>query len=254
MRTIFLSAALSLFFTLAHGQDQWLVTAQLDTIRGKIFLDHGGQYRIDEARTKVGKEKTSYKCYQVRFVHLGEGEDFEVLKVDERYQFVKIATKSKYHSEYLYVDNSNSGSHYSLRLLVNWEGDQLKYSNLVSKKRLGEYFADCPTVVEQIESGDLRKSELDKIFEAFDACIEEQKKAVPVAAQPVEAVPSANMESFISDLKSKELYTDDLAMMLKDITQKLATQQAVPKYLQQAVIEQLGEDEGLKTQFTDLLK
>ncbi|UXX80684.1 hypothetical protein N7E81_06180 [Reichenbachiella carrageenanivorans] len=254
MRTIFLSAALSLIFTLAHGQDQWLVTAQMDTIRGKIFLDHGGQYRVDEVRTKIGKEKNSYKCYQVRLVHLAKDEEFEVLKIDERYQFVKVVFKSKYFSEYLYVDNSNSGSNYSLRLLVNWQGEQFKFSNLVSKKRLGEYFSDCPAVSDQIESGELKKTELKKIFEVFDTCIDDQQKNSPKISKPVEVMPSANMESFISDVKAKDLYSDDLAMMIKDITQKLATQQTIPKYLQQAVIEQLGGDERLQAQFLKLVE
>ena len=252
MRNYILTATLIIISNLSYGQSQWLVTAKLDTIYGKITLQAGDQYRADEAMLKVDKEKEFYKSYHLRSVHLDKGKDYEVLKINDRYQFAQVDLKGKYFSQYLYLDPSSSNtSNYVLKVLVDWKGEQYQVSNLTSRKKFASFFEDCESVSEKILAGELKKNQLQEVFNAYDSCIDEINSQMPSTS----AAPriSDDMEAFISELKSKDLYKGDLSMMVNDINQKLTNGQFVPKYLQQAVLEQLGEDEELKSTFLDLI-
>lgn len=255
MRNFILTATFALLSTYSFAQDQWLVTTKLDTIYGKIYLQAGDQYKADEARIKVGKKKENYKSYHLRSVHLDEGEDYEVLKIDDRYQFALVDLKGKYLSHYLYLDPSSSNSNnYVFKILVDWKGDQFKVSNLTSRKKFAAYFEDCESVSEKINSGELKKNQLEEIFEEYDQCLDKiNSQPAPAAVQ--QPLPTSNeVEAFIAELKSKDLYQGDLSMMVDDINQKLINGQPIPKYLQQAVLEQLGDDEDLKNQFSKILE
>lgn len=255
MRALIFSFALSAVFSVSYGQDQWLVTTQLDTIYGKIYLETGDQYKVDEARVKDGKSKTSYKSYQVRSVHLEENQDFETLKIDGRYQFVQVDIQGKYFSRYLYKDpDLGPSGNFALKILVNWKGEQFKVSNLTSKKKFAEYFEDCQSVSEKIESGDLKKKDLEKIVVEFDKCMDENKMKPVVIQTVAPPAPSDAMESFISDLKSKDLYKGEIVTMLEDINLKLANKQTIPNYMQQAVLSQLDGDEEMKAKFVALIE
>ncbi|MEP2024357.1 MAG: hypothetical protein ABJH98_16580 [Reichenbachiella sp.] len=253
MHKFILSATLLLFAHLSYGQDQWLVTAKLDTIYGDITLQTGDQYKADEVKIKDGKDKNIFKSYHIRSVHLAENKEYEVLKIDERYQFVLVDLKGKYFSQYYYLDpSSTSSTNYALKILVNWEGQQYKVSNLTSRKKYATFFEACESVSEKILSGEFKKRELDKIFAEFDSCIDEKNNRDQTVQKPLPI--SNDIEAFISELKAKELYQGDLSMMINDINQKLLNQQEVPKYLQQAVLEQLGDDVELKSKFSALLE
>lgn len=244
----------SLFVTAAHAQDDWLITTKLDTISGKIFLDHGGPYQADEARVKNDDGKSNYKAYHVRSVYLGENDVYQTMKIDERYQFVKTDVAGKYFTQYLYLDpESGNTTNYALKILVNWKGDMYKISNLINKKKFATFFADCQSVSDSIISGSLKKKDLKKIFELYDECIDRSRVDHPVAST-VSIRQAESIKAFIANLKSSGLYNDDLSSMIDDISQKLNNQQSIPKYLQQAVLEQLAESEELTNKFEALIK
>lgn len=254
MRAIVLYSIFSLISLISYSQEQWLITAQMDTIYGKIYLETGDPYKVDEARVKNGKTKTSYKSYQVRSVHLDENQDFETLKIDGRYQFVEIDIKGKYFSRYLYKDPElGSSGNYSLKILVNWKGDQYKVSNLTSKKKFAEYFEDCESVSRKIEAGELKKKELEKIIAEYDACIDATNSQYTLNKEAA-ATPTDELQPFIDDLKSQELYNGEVVTMLEDISQRMSNNQSIPNYLQQAVLSHLGDNEEMKAKFLALLE
>lgn len=255
MRTFILSTILSAICSLSYCQDQWLVPVKSDTVFGKIYLETGDKFKADEARVKDGKTKTNYKSYQILSVHLGKNQDFETLKIDGRYQFVQVDVKGKYFSQYLYKDTElGSSANFALKILVNWKGEQFKFSNLTSKKKFAEYFQDCKSVSEKIESGELKKKDLDKIIVEFDKCMEKNEKESVVIQPVAPPVSTSAMEAFISDLKSKDLYNGEIVTMLEDINLKIANQQSIPNYMQQAVLSQLDGNEDLKAKFLALIK
>lgn len=255
MRTLILSTILSAIYSFSYGQEQWLVTVKMDTVYGRIYLETVDQYRADEARVKDEKTKVNYKSYQIRSVHLGENQDFETLKIDGRYQFAQVDIKGTYFSQYLYKDPEQvTSSNYVLKLLVNWKGEQFKFSNLTSKKKFAEYFQDCKSLSEKIESGKLKKKELEKIIAEFDKCMEENKNQSVVVQSVAPPVSTSAMEAFISDLKSKDLYNGEIVTMLEDINLKIANRQSIPNYMQQAVLSQLDGNEDLKAKFLALIK
>ena len=271
MRRVLVYTFLFFCSTLSFAQKQWLVTAQMDSVFGKIYLNTGDPYKADEAVVKQDKEKTSYKCFQVQQVHLGNGQDFEALKIDGRYQFVQIDSKGKYVSQYLYKDVSlGTNANFAMKILVNWKGEQFKSSNLTSRKKFAEFFEECPSVSERIESGELKKGDLENIFAAYDQCIEAMNNTpstpVVVATQPqkpetpaapvIQTPPAVadDMNAFIEELKSENLFEGDLMMMINDINQKLANGQTVPKYLEGAVLEQLEGKDEFKSKFLKLLE
>ena len=255
MRALLFFLFFSSISVFSYGQDQWLVTAKMDTIYGKIYLETGDQYKADEAKVKDGKKKISYKSYQIRSVHLGKNDDYETLKIDGRYQFVQVDIKGKYFSRYLYNDpDLGSSSNFALKILVNWKGEQYKTSNLTSKKRFAAYFEDCESVSQKIESGELKKKDFEKIIAEYDVCIDQiqsQITAMPITTQPV--VPSSEMENLISELKSKDLYKGEMVTMLEDVNQRMSNNENIPNYLQQAVLAQLEGNEDLKAQFLAIL-
>ncbi|MEO9965250.1 MAG: hypothetical protein ABJF11_05655 [Reichenbachiella sp.] len=258
MKKIAFTFLLSALITKSFAQEQWLITTKQDTLRGKIYLEYGGPYKADVARVKVGKEKSSYLAYQVLVVFLGENNQFETIKLDQRFQFVKVDVKGKYFSQYLYKDPAaGSNSNYAMKLLVNWKGEQYKVSNMTSKKRFMEFFEECEEVVTRLESGELKKKDLANIFNIYDSCIDNQNAILP--EQPTKKAEkkvrkTTGMSDFVEELKAKDLLNDDLTSMLNDVNLKLSDGQTIPQYLQQAVLTQLGENGELKTKFLKLLE
>ncbi|WP_422361274.1 hypothetical protein [Reichenbachiella sp.] len=255
MRVLVFFSFFSFVSLTSYSQEQWLVTTQMDTVYGKIYLETGDKYKVDEARVKDGKTKTGYKAYQVRSVHLDENQDFETLKIDGRYQFAQVDIKAKYFSRYLYKDPElGTSSNYALKILVNWKGDQYKVSNLTSKKKFAEYFEDCESVSNKIEAGELKKKDLEKIFAEYDACLDAANSQNTIAEPISEITPTEVLQPFIEDLKSQELYNGEIITMLEDISQRMRNNQSIPNYLQQAVLSHLGENEEMKAKFLSLVE
>ena len=256
MRTLLTTTLFFIFTTLSFGQEQWLVTAKLDTIYGKIFLDTGDPLKADAARIINENGKNVHKAYKLLSVHLGTHKDYKTLKIDGRYQFAKVDLPGEYVSRFLYKDpESGPNASYSLPILVNWKGAQYKIGHLTSRKKLAEYLKDCPSLESQILNKDIKKSkDMDVIILRYNMCIEESRNQ-PVGENRLKSLsPKEKFEIFISDLKSNELYEGEIVPMLKDIEQKINADQFIPKYLQEVILSELGDNEAMKAQFLDIIE
>lgn len=248
----------SLFIGKLFAQDQWLVTAKLDTVRGKIYLDYRGPYHPDDAVVKNEKEKSIFKAYEVRLVWLGNNDTYEGIKIDQRYQFAKVDVRGKYYTQYLYADpGTGNTASYSLKLLVDVNGEQHKLGNLIPKKKFAQYFEACEDVENRILSGELKRKNLTEIFEAYDACMDGREKELParpaIPAKPAKPAEVTAMDEFIEAVKAKGLYEGDLSSMLDDVNQKITNGQTIPEYLKRAVLDQLKSDEALHARFNSII-
>ncbi|MDW3212281.1 MAG: hypothetical protein R8N23_20590 [Reichenbachiella sp.] len=256
MRTQLITALLVIFTFATYGQDQWLVTTKLDTIYGKIYLDTGDPLQADAARIINENGKNAHKAYNLLSVHLSTNKDYKTLKIDGRYQFAKVDLIGEYVSRYLYKDPELSASpNFSLPILENWKGEQYKIGRMTSRKDFAEFMKDCPSLRDQILNRDVKKSkDMDLILLRYNMCIDEARNQTAENNPMQYLSPEEKLQVFVTDLKSKKLYEGDLISMLNDIEQKLKTEQFIPKYLQQVILSQLGDNEEMKAQFLDIIE
>lgn len=254
MRTLLTTALIFTFTFATYGQDHWLVTTKLDTIYGRIFLDTGDPLKADAARIISENGKNAHQAYKLLSVHMGTHKDYITLKIDDRYQFAKVDLKGEFISRYLYKDpESGSTGNFSLPILVNWKGEQYKIGRLTSRKEFAEYLKDCPSLRDQVLNRDVKKSkDMELIILRYNMCIKESRNETSVAKDMKRLSPKEKLQIFIEDLKTNELYEGDLVPMLNDIEHKIDTDQFIPKYLQQVILSQLGDNEELKAQFLDI--
>ncbi|WP_422361275.1 hypothetical protein [Reichenbachiella sp.] len=256
MRSLLTTSLLLALVHASFGQDQWLVTTKLDTIYGKIYMDTGDPLRPDAARLTNENGKNVYKSYNLFAVHLGSHKDYKTLKIDGRYQFAKVDLVGEYLSRYLYKDPELVGTaNFSLPILVNWKGEQYKIGRMTSRKKFAEYLKDCPSLKDQILNKDIKKSkDMEVVILRYNMCIDEARNQPPEDTRMQKLSPQEKFQLFVTDLKSKNLYEGQLVPMLNDIEQKIEAEEFIPKYLQQVVLSELGENEELKAQFLKIIE
>lgn len=256
MRTLILFTVFTASSFYTYGQGQWLVTTKLDTIYGEIFLDTGDPLRADAARIYTDKGKKIRKSHKLLMVHMGAYKNYKTFKIDGRYQFAEIDIMGQYVSRYHYKDPElGKTGNFSLPILINWKGEQYKIGHLTSRKKLAEYLKDCPSLKDQIINRDVKKSkDMEIIILRYNMCIEEIRNRLAGDDSMYRLSSGEKLQIFISDLKSNNMYRGEIISMLKDIEQKLESEEFIPKYLQQVVLSELGDNEVMKTQFLDIIE
>lgn len=248
---------LALLFTLVcfvcNGQDDYLVTLQGDTLRGKIKLFTFDR-KLDRVQVVTTEKKQEFTALEVRFLRFGN-ENFTTQRSHEGFKFMKQLVKG-YLSLYAFQpENQNT---YSGRQLVKLDGSTLEVPNLRFRAVMADFLAECPEVSEQVKKAELGRNELEKIIEEFNDCL----ATMPAIIDEEKPMSTAARDklNLIKDLRSQVNKLDkfagksDAQDLLNDIAQKLRGNQVIPNYQKEALKELLGSQDSVRELLSNFLE
>lgn len=238
----------------AHAQDDYVVTLKGDTLRGKVkyFAYEGVRYA--GAKTKYiqltpenGKKSTHQVLQTVGFRM--NGEIYHTIKYYDGYTFMKLIIGG-YLSLYKYqMENQTS---WDGPYLVKKDGSVLDVPNLGFKKRVSQFLADCPNVVNNIESGTLGKTELLKIVNDYNACTTPKTNPAPSAKNSPGSETWNSLTMEVKALPDFDKKSDALEM-IREIQNKVVNNETVPAFLIRGLKDALEHQSAIQEQLEKAL-
>jgi hypothetical protein len=230
-------------YSIASAQGDYVVTIKGDTLRGKVKYFAGSGVKYANASTKYvqltpenGKKSTHEILQTIAFRM--KDEDYHTIKFEEGYTFMKLI-KPGYLSLYSYqLENQTT---WDGRYFVKKDATLLDVPNIGFKKRVPRFLADCPDVVKDIESGTLGRTDLLKIVDAYNACMDLKTNATLVKKSPaLEAF--ADLEAEVKALPEFDRKADALEM-IREVKNKLVKKESLPSFLVNGLKDAL-KDQG----------
>ncbi len=234
----------------SQAQD-FIITTKGDTVRGKVKIISIGMERRIQLVTST-KERSNYTIFQVKEAFINN-ERFHPVKFGQSFTYMKLV-KEGYLSLYGYqIENQ---SNYDGQYLLKKDGKGMEVPNLTFKKNMVKFLAECPTVVQHIEKGEIGKGEIFKIVDAFNLCIDSNTKLSIV--QPSSAFVSPSVLSPWDTLEKKVKESSlpqkaDAEEMIADIKGKLLRGEKIPKFLSEGLKELLSPSSVLSDELQRML-
>lgn len=255
MKYQFIIIIFLLFSHLGYGQDDYVITTQGDTLKGKIqLLLPSGSH--EEIIIETGDDKQKLKAYQLLQFEKDE-KLYRSVKFNNIYKIMEVAEDGYLSLLYYRPDEQYSfGSGY----LLKKSGEGIELPTLLFKKGLVDFLANCQQVVQKIEDKTFKKKDLSAIIAAYNQCIAGQTKEVYKESKPARQNAIDNPAIVkIRDIKQKLQQKDndsaeDLLQLLNDMEQKLLKDDKVPGYMISALRDQLADFESLTEDLNELIK
>jgi len=195
------------------------------------------------------RKKKSLNILQVRMAFV-DNAVYHPVKLGEAYQFMKLIKGEGYLSLYTFqIDNRAA---YEGEYLLKRDGSGTEIPNLLFKKSMMKFLAECPEVISQIDKGTLGRGDVPKIIDAFNECIESNtkfsvsQKPIPTTSMSVpELWTSLEYNVKISNVATKQ----DAIEMIVDIKSKISRGEKIPKFLIEGLKSSLSSNQEL----TDIL-
>jgi hypothetical protein len=237
-------------YSAASAQSDYVVTIKGDTLRGKVkyYSYSGVKYTNNNSKyiqliPENGKKSTHEILQTIAFRM--DDEIYHTIKLYDSYAFMKLI-KPGYLSLYGYqMENQTS---WDGRYFVKKDGKLLDAPNIGFKKRISNYLADCPDVVKDVESGVLGRSDLLKIVDAYNACIELRTNRQPVTKLPANEA-WVNLESGVKALPDFDKKSDAIEMV-HEVQNKLSKNETVPTFLINGLKDALKDQSSIKDTLT----
>ncbi len=233
------------------GQD-YVVTSKNDTIRGDVrALTYGPEKKVQV--TTADKKKSVFAITQT-FGYSIRGEVFHPVRNEKGYVFMKLI-KPGYLS--LYGFQMENQMNYDGRYLVKKDGARLEVPNITFKKAMTKFLDDCEEVSKRIDVGELGRTKLEAIVDAYNACIavrttETSKVIAQEAQQTKKAAPWDVLEDKIKAEPEFEGKKDALDMV-GEIKKKIRQSEKVPNFLVEGLKSALA-NRGLQAELDAALK
>ena len=245
MKYQFASLLLLLSFSL-KGQDQLLLTTE-KSFEGKIKIDRASEGH-ETITVKVGKNKTKLQAHEFKYF-IKDDEKYVPFKLGQYYKIMKVEIEG-YLSLYYYRDGTyDFGTQYLHKL----DGQGITVPNISFKKRISEYLNDCPQIETGLNTGEYKKTELNKIVTDYNGCIK-QKTIQTRMSKPDLSEDKISLIDKIDQVISKiGDGNEELKTLLADIQTKLAEGKSIPGYLKSALMEQSKNVPDLSEEITQLL-
>jgi hypothetical protein len=233
-----------------RGQD-YLVTTSSDTLRGEVRPLMFGPEKKVQIKTAAGKE--IYSILQTRFFVL-DGVSYFPVKGPQGYTFMQLV-KQGYLS--LYRFQPEKSNVFSGQFLRKADGTGIELPNIGFKKQMTDFLADCEDVTARIESGDLKKSDIDAIIDGYNACIHNRTQGVRQDIQVrVEAKSALTLWNELETAIGKEsdFENRDTALeMVADIQSRVSRGEKVPNFIIQGLKNAIGDRPSLSEPFAKAL-
>lgn len=227
---LFISLFISVSLSIDLSAQDFLITAKGDTLRGKIkILGNQTDARIQFVNAQ--KERKNFTMFQVKEVFI-KNEKFIPVKNGQRYVYMK-ALREGYLG--LYAFQLENQITYDGRFFLKKDGQGLEVPNLTFKKTVSRFLSECAEVEAEMENGNLGKSDLIKIVDRFNACIEAKTLVLNATKAPNVVLTANVLESWtqLADAiqKTTIVEKESASEMITDIKGKLARGEKIPKFL-----------------------
>jgi len=235
-------------YSIASAQVDYVVTVKGDTIHGKIkYLNFGAEKSVQI--TLSDKKKKVYPILQTKAFQL-DSVIYNPVRTPQGYTYMKLL-KGGYLS--LYAFQIENQSTWDGRFLVKKDGSSKEVPNIGFKKILSQFLSECPSVVSKIESGELSKTKINEIIDAYNACIQtnttNQNKAEVVSQEKTEKVNHwTELETAIKNGNEFESRADALDM-IAEVKSKISRGEKVPKFISEGLKGLLNDQPA----YTELL-
>ncbi|HEX7015027.1 MAG TPA: hypothetical protein VF191_05905 [Cyclobacteriaceae bacterium] len=234
---ILLVLILLLITQIVWGQD-YLVTTNSDTLNGEIRPLMFGPEKKVQVKTDGGKEV--YSITETKVFAL-DGVSYYPIKGPYGYTFMQLV-KSGYLSLYRFQpENSNI---YSASFLRKADGDGIEMPNIGFRKQMKEFLADCGDISDRIESGELKKSDIDAIIDEYNACIERRSQNVREEIQEhVETKSSLTLWNELETAIEKEgdFEKRETALeIVSDIQNRVRRGEKIPNFIIEGLKDAVG--------------
>jgi hypothetical protein len=234
--------------SIGRAQTDYAVTAKGDTLRGDVKILPSDL--ADQVQVKINKKKKILLCTEAITV-VQDGILYKTVKFDNRFCYMTLL-KDGFLS--LYGFRMPQQTSYDGRYLQTRDGRGLEMPNLTFKRSLAKFLEDCPTVSERIKNGGLVKSEIDKIIDEYNNCLQfKTKKRNTETAVTSEIL--TNTQVVDSLIQKVEISPDfdtkkDALDLLKDLSGKIYRDEILPNYL----IKELRANLKNQPQFSEALE
>jgi len=256
MKNLLLGIIILYSGTILAQDDQYIVTVQNDTIRGKVVMSKYSDM-IQQVAVKADKKRVTYKSYQVKAVKNRNGVH-HTLKIQKQYQFAQLV-KEGYLSYYVYSGNSASRTlAFDTPLLYKSTTEYKEVPNISFKKQIGAFLSDCKTTKTKFEAGEYGRNDLEKIVDDYNECISGQtdlftQQQVDTKKKITKADKVGEIRAAVSK-STKIKNVDELIEMLTDVASKLKTGDAIPGYLLSALKEELTNEPELAAKLLKIIE
>lgn len=237
---------------LTSAQDKLILTSG-DTLTGTLDILLAGN-NFEEVIMDTGKQKDRYKSHE--FISFTKGDqEYRTVKYGEKYRIMEVEVDG-----YLSLLRFRSGDNYmfNAQYLQKRGGDGLEVPSISFKKNLTEFTQDCPSVSDKVESGELKRRDIEDIVRQYNQCMirkTEARYSGNVTSEPTPPEKSGTLVNEVVSLanRARELDDQDLATMLTDVANKLKAGDSIPGYLKSALTEHVNDGHELKDQVNSLI-
>jgi hypothetical protein len=243
---------ISLFFLAAStlvAQD-FLITTKGDTLKGNITFQLNGKV---ESATVKGTKRETISAINTR-IAFQKGKQFKPVQFNGTVQFMEILADG--YLSLLAFQQPNAMS-YDGRLLQKRDGKTMEVPGIGFKKQMTNYLSDSPTIVAQIQDGQLGLKELPQIIEKYNSLISGKTETQKEQAN-IESGKKSKLELLTilrSDIEQSNLFLKQDALdILADWSDKIKSGKPIAPYLSKALRSALGESVDLIKKLDELIK
>jgi hypothetical protein len=247
-----LFTGLMLICKFASAQNDYLVTVTGDTVLGEIRPFFFGVEKKVQVKNKDGKE--TYSILKTKYYRLDDAFYYPV-KGPTGYVFMRLV-KPGYLSVYRF--QTQNSTIYNGTYLLKADGSGIELPNLGFKKQMAEFLDDCEDLKSQISEGKLKKGDLDKIVDEYNACVQQRtvevRKGIEQHAEPGSSVNAWDaLEETIQ--KGKDFEGKSTALeMITDVKDRIRRGEAVPNFIVDGLKNTLAGNEALQDPLNKALK
>lgn len=240
-----LFALFAILFSSAAAAQDYVITIQGDTIKGDVkALTYGADKKVQV--TEPGKKRVIFPIFKIKSFNIN-GEMFQPVKGPKGYSFMK-PVKTGYLSLFAFQEENQNT--YGAMYLLKKDGSGMEVPNLAFKKGMSKFLADCSTVVDLIENEDLKKKDLHRIVDEYNACIENRPSgARPLLAeqkvittQPTKDTSAWDKLEATVNAQADFPEKENALEMIKEIKSKLVASQKIPNFLVDGLKNALNQE------------
>lgn len=234
---IILLLILLLLYHCSSAQD-FVVTTGADTIHGEIRPMMFGVEKKVQVKNDEGKE--TYSILETRLYSI-DNVSYYPVKGPYGYTFMQLV-KSGYLS--LFRFQPEKSTVFSGTYLRKADGNGIELPNLGFKKQMTEFLSDCGDVSERIESGEMKRADIEQIVDDYNACIDQRTTNVRQDIRQHFEAKSAM--TVWEDLEKAVKRGDDFESrstaleMIADVKNRISRKEKVPNFILDGLKNALG--------------
>lgn len=221
-----------------HAQD-FLVTTKGDTLTGEIkSLNYGPEKKVQ--LKSADKKKTVYSMFQIAYYSLDK-EVFYPVKGPYGYSFMKLL-KPGYLS--LYSFTSQDQLTYDGLYLLKKDGRGTTVPNISFKKILANFLEDCPEVSTKIQNDEFSKKDLEKIIDAYNACIISRTNHLATQQNSISTKDKVGpWNILVEKITALENFSEkeNVLEMISEVKKKISSAEKVPNFLISGIKQSVTE-------------